>query len=116
MAVLITVKAGHPTGTYRRGGYLFHAKEPVSISTRSFTDELRNDPWLVCVDEKTGERVLNDAEIDAHNRQAEDATRARVRKSKAEEGSGESTEQGAKGVAPNSAGTGEGAGTSHGGE
>jgi len=41
----VTLKLGHPTGTYRRGGHIFHASEPTMLET--VPDLVRKDPWLV---------------------------------------------------------------------
>lgn len=46
--VRVLVKRGHPTGTYRRGGFVFSVETPVDLRNRDVTDEIRNDPWLVC--------------------------------------------------------------------
>lgn len=37
---------GHPVGVYSRGGYTFHAKEPVRLDDHQITDQIRNDRWL----------------------------------------------------------------------
>jgi hypothetical protein len=41
----VTLKPGHPTGTYRRGGYFFHASEPTILE--SLPDAVADDPQLI---------------------------------------------------------------------
>lgn len=45
--VSITVKRGHPTGEYRRGGHVFRLIEPVILPAEDVTPEIAADQWLV---------------------------------------------------------------------
>lgn len=52
----VRVKAGHPTGTYRRGGHVFTINEDTILHGRQLTKQIREDGWLV-VRELGGEPV-----------------------------------------------------------
>ena len=41
----VTLKPGHPTGTYRRGGHVFHASQPTVLE--KVPDAVKEDSWLV---------------------------------------------------------------------
>lgn len=41
----VTLKAGHPTGTYRRGGHVFRSNPPTVLET--VPDAVKQDPWLI---------------------------------------------------------------------
>lgn len=45
--VVVRLKPGHPTGTYRRGGYVFTAGTDVLIPAGDLPDAIRDDPWLL---------------------------------------------------------------------
>ena len=51
MNYLVRVKPKHPTGVRRRGGQTF-GLEPVIVSGKDMTDEIRNDPWLTVTEAK----------------------------------------------------------------
>jgi hypothetical protein len=53
----VRLRAGHPTGFYRRAGYTFEAHVrtvfeavPVVVEEAQLVDELRNDPYLEVVE------------------------------------------------------------------
>jgi hypothetical protein len=49
MPYTVSLKAGHPTGTYRRGGRVFTASAPTVLSDKECTPEIQRDPWLHAV-------------------------------------------------------------------
>jgi len=43
----VWVRPQHPTGTYRRSGYIFQAKSSLAFPEELLTDAMQDDPWLV---------------------------------------------------------------------
>ncbi len=47
----VRLKAGHPTGTYRRSGQVFTG-QPVVVPDEKMTKAIRTDPWLLVTEVK----------------------------------------------------------------
>jgi hypothetical protein len=47
MPYSVKLKAGHPNGTYRRGGRVFSMAEATVLSDKDCVDAIKRDPWLV---------------------------------------------------------------------
>lgn len=43
----VSLKPGHPTGTYRRGGRVFQVGEPQTLTDEELTPVIAGDAWLV---------------------------------------------------------------------
>lgn len=72
--VPIRLRPGHPTGTYRRGGYAFSNDTVVMLPEDAVTDEIRNDEWLIVGDDAT--RHPEPAEYPVDRSQAEQMQQA----------------------------------------
>lgn len=63
--VSVRVKPGHPTGEYRRSGFVFHVAEPETMSVEDVTPEMAADPWLIIKPTNAPGTVEEPADVEA---------------------------------------------------